>query len=293
MAINTGKVNAADKALLKASRKADIDGIAAALAAGADVNARENIVNVQGLTPLMHACNQGSLAAVDALLSAGADPLPRSTSETRGANGMAAIDYAIAYVPDEIEERTQIVSKLLTAGADPNGADAEGETPLYNAASYGLLGLCQLLADAGADPSLVSQGYTPIFGAANTNRLEAVEWLLEQGVPVDHRGFSNRTPLMIAAFRGHEELFTYLLEKGADPYAVDSDGLSVLSHATLDAWDAFTEGQQELAERILRRLIELGVDPNPQHADGTTVLGRAKEARRPSYAQMLSDAGSR
>lgn len=57
------------KALLRAISRSDSNGIQSALAAGADLNARDN----NGITPLLMAAKNGNLAMVEYLASQGAD----------------------------------------------------------------------------------------------------------------------------------------------------------------------------------------------------------------------------
>ena len=62
------------------------------------------------------------------------------------AHGRAPIHWAVVGMTPGNEA---IVSLLLSAGAEVNLPDSDGETPFYNAQATGNLRLIQLLRDAG------------------------------------------------------------------------------------------------------------------------------------------------
>ncbi|WP_404952686.1 ankyrin repeat domain-containing protein [Streptomyces sp. 147326] len=90
---------------------------------------------------------------------------------------------------------TARVKALLRAGADPEGENRDGTTPLYLASVQGEAEVARLLMQAGARPDTESRG----IGA--------------QG-----------TPLCAAACWGHTETVRELLAQGADPNLREDDG---------------------------------------------------------------------
>ncbi|MFC5955685.1 ankyrin repeat domain-containing protein [Streptomyces pratens] len=86
------------------------------------------------------------------------------------------------------------VRALVRAGADPNGADAHGTTPLYAAAVGGAVEIVACLLDAGALPD------------------------------VESRDLTDGTPLCAAAAWGHADVVRHLLAHGADPDLREDDG---------------------------------------------------------------------
>jgi ankyrin repeat protein len=82
---------------------------------------------------------------------------------------------------------------------------------------------------------------------------ELVE-ILKMGANVNYQNFSGATPLMVAAFLGHENMTRILLQCGADPNrktAEHEEGYTALHGAALSR-----------NENIVRMLIDKGVDVN-------------------------------
>ena len=90
----------------------DIDGLKAALAKGADANARDG----KGWTALMHAADKGQALLIPLLLKAGADP------NSRLADGATVLFIAAVHGHEEI------VTELLNGGADPSIKGPQGKT---------------------------------------------------------------------------------------------------------------------------------------------------------------------
>lgn len=75
------------------------------------------------------------------------------------------------------------VAQLIDVdGADPNGTNASGHTPLYLAARQDHLTVMKLLREAGAYINANEDTQeTPLMGAVDAGSTRAVRWLLEQG----------------------------------------------------------------------------------------------------------------
>ena len=82
--------------------------------------------------------------------------------------------------------------------------------------------------------SQVVKGTTPLYYAASYGLIIVVQYLLDIRVDVEIRGGrSGATPINIASYRGHLDVVKLLLEAGADPCIRDRDGFSALQWATL------------------------------------------------------------
>src|SRR5437763_6365428 len=129
--------------------------------------------------------------------------------------------------PDELMQLIRIndlttLKSRLAKGAGVNARDARGTTLLMQAAGFGTVDAVKLLLASGADVNAKNQfEMTPLlFGAANH---EKARLLIEKGAGVNAKSKAGRTPLMIAAAcDGCAPSVKLLLDKGADPKAVDS-----------------------------------------------------------------------
>jgi len=247
-------------ALLVATRDGQIHAVNALLDAGGDVNQTSDTDHA---TPLILAVISGHYDLAKMLLDHGADP---RLATTDGATALyAAIDvqwaphtwYAQPIVANEHVGYLDLVSALLAHGADPNASinkklwfrtfandetwfDVEGATAFLRAAMAGDLAAMKLLVEHGANPNLATKsGDTSLMAAAGIgwaaywtqnapySRLDAVKFCLDHGAPVNARDAKGYSALHGAAFRGDNEMVSYLIAKGADVHAKTKDGDSV------------------------------------------------------------------
>src|SRR3970282_1661250 len=68
---------------------------------------------------------------------------------------------------------------------------------------------------------------------AQEGKVDAVATLLRGGVDPDKLDDHRRTPLIVAAYKGHAPVVRLLMENGADASLVDSDGNAALHVAAL------------------------------------------------------------
>ena len=256
----------ADELPLVAAVKAeDPDAVRAALAAGADVDARQP----DGATALHWAAFRDQLEIAGLLLAAGADV--NAANELNATPLWLAADNASA----------PMVERLLAAGANPNVRLPEGETPVMTASRTGSADAVRMLLEAGADPNVredtrhqtalmwaVAQGHPDVVsllidhGADLEARSKSRPRLMhaddvnasqyDQGIMWNHGGF---TPLLFAARHGRVESARRLLAAGAEidrPSLVGASPLVVAAHS----------GQGELGAFLL----EQGADPNQMDA---------------------------
>ena len=126
-----------------------------------------------GWTALHLAAAFGTPAAVAVLLDAGA----RVDTFSSNPQHNQPLHAALA-----LGKKPETVQLLLAHGADPNGAQAGGFTPLFSAAVADRRDLVELLLAHGADPKRTSdQGKTAAEFARERGHAEMAAWLEAQG----------------------------------------------------------------------------------------------------------------
>jgi ankyrin repeat protein len=210
---------------------------------------------VSGQTLLAHAVERGSESWVRFLLEHGS-PLvdePGSISPLMESCHRGAVSFTKA---------------LLDHGANVNGQDDEGRTPLHWALIGGRVEVVEFLLAMRADfRQRSNDGFTPLMLAACRSNQAAVNLLRNATAPLrvpskptrfatiheaaEHgdladvaQHLSNRvdinevrelgwTPLFLASLDGHWRVVKYLLENGAMPSVVDVSGTSPPEYAEL------------------------------------------------------------
>jgi len=132
------------KPIHDATQKGDIEGVKQHLAAGADVNVKDD----SGLTPLHYA---GGKEIAEILIAEGADVNAKSDG-----SGVTPLHFAAD------RGHTEVVELLITAGADVNAKNTFSVTPLHSAASEGHKEVGELLIAEGADVNVTSILGTPL-----------------------------------------------------------------------------------------------------------------------------------
>ena len=120
-----------------------------------------------------------------------------------------------------------LISSLLHSGADPNGKDLNGMTPLHYASSAGDLTAAVLLVAAGANVNVKDgAGLTPLHDAALCGSREVADILLASGA--DARATSNGgfTPADEALRNHHQALADFLRSREASPASSQGPGKS-------------------------------------------------------------------
>ena len=137
----------------------------------------------------------------------------------------------------ELLKRNDYISikKYIRDGGNVNEKSETGESVLAYALRYRCDGdIIELLIESGADIKDTDNEGVSIFDMAITyDNLELVKRFVEEGV-YDVNATSRRsgfTPLMCAVCYGRVEVAKYLLEKGANPDAKESQGLSAKDFA--------------------------------------------------------------
>ncbi len=176
----------------------NVAGLALMMEHGGDPNERSEHLD----RPLHHAIRRGrSLAHVEMLLNAGADPSART------AGGVSAIVLASRFGRSDLADALG-ASQPLSADERFVAACARAEAAEARAL---------LATHPDVLRSLSDDQLRQLPALADVGRGDAVELMVELGWPIDVRGgFWNASALNLAVFRGDAALTRFLLEHGAD-----------------------------------------------------------------------------
>ena len=130
------------------------------------------------------------------------------------------------------QNRVDLATMLVGAGADVNLAAINGITPLMAAAYGGHTEFVAVLLDKGADPKAVDRlQKNAMTYAAGEGRTAIVKLLLARGVDPNAVYRNDLTALMWAAGYGRVDTMRALLEAGAKPDLKDDRGKTALDIA--------------------------------------------------------------
>ncbi|WP_042168397.1 ankyrin repeat domain-containing protein [Paenibacillus gorillae] len=141
--------------------------------------------------------------------------------------------------------KPETVRALIEAGADINLQDNRKDNPFLYAGAEGLSEILQILIEAGADPAMTNRfGGTALIPAADRGHVDIVRMLLaDSGVSINHVNNLGWTALLEAVILGdggqrHTEIVQLLIDNGADVNIADHDGTTPLQHAKKRGYQA-------------------------------------------------------
>lgn len=255
--------------------------------------------------PLEHAAAEGNADMVNDILAAGDDGMT-------GWTGHLGQDLLCAAVQSGKDE---VVSALLSAGAQPDPVVDQAWSPLHHAAYHGHNTIAKLLLVAGADINYVNHdmwsplhlavrfghdqvvldllvagadlnstdkfGDFPIHVAARLDHVRVVSLLLLKGADPNMLNDNNYPPLHLAAERGHLSVTKALLAGGADVRLKDDCGWSALDNA---AWKCHVA--------VLQTLLQHGASVKARRVNGGTALHLAAQENCTGAINVLMEAGA-
>ncbi|KAL5713245.1 hypothetical protein ACHQM5_015342 [Ranunculus cassubicifolius] len=113
-----------------------------------------------------------------------------------------------------------------------------------------------------------------LHAAAHSGKTNVCKYLLEEfKFDVNEKDPKDRTPLIHASIDGHSRTMTYLIEKGADPFAKCKDNLTALHYAAVND--------------VIPVLVSKGVDVNALSALGTPLCMAAQQKKRDTLKSLL------
>ncbi|XP_048244587.1 ankyrin repeat domain-containing protein 50-like [Haliotis rufescens] len=229
-----------------------------------------NVRGQYGRTPMMSAAWRGHRKVFDLLVPKGGDV---SVVDDDGNNILH-----LACIGGQVEMVNYILSQDIV---DTNSRGQFGRTPLMIAAEKGQRIVFDLLVSKGGDVSLADDdGNNILHVACIGGHVEMVNYVLSHG-PLDIKssGQYGRTPVLLAAEKGHRDVFDLLVSKGDDVSVIDDDGNNILHMACIG-------GQVQMVQYVLSQDI-VDINSTGQHGR-TPVMFAAEKGHRDVFDLLVS-----
>mmetsp|Transcript_38823 Transcript_38823/g.63859 ORF Transcript_38823/g.63859 Transcript_38823/m.63859 type:complete len:206 (+) Transcript_38823:123-740(+) len=120
-----------------------------------------------------------------------------------------------------------------------------------------------------------------LFKVCRLGREDLVRQLISAGANIEARDHEQATPLLLAAFDGHEAVMQVLLAAGADKEARETH-----------QWNALHVAANQGHEAVVRALLAAGADKEARDAQQYTPLHYAVVQNRSRIVQVLLSAGA-
>ncbi len=175
-------------------------------------------------TRLVAAVRAGDITSAAAFLDEGDNP------NEPGIDGSTALNTALAF------NNSEMAQLLLNRGADPNVPALDGYFPIHRAVVNGDVGVVAQIAQSGVDLNsrVQTTGQTALMLAAAGNRIEMISVLAGWNADATLTDSAGDNALHIALLNGasNPEVYSFLIQAGADPNALGSQGKSAIELAT-------------------------------------------------------------
>ncbi|XP_071082120.1 uncharacterized protein [Haliotis cracherodii] len=181
------------------------------LVSPSNINAR----GLNGYTPIMMANFFGHQSVFDLLVSKQADLTLVNN------NGDSLLHVAC-------QGGNRAIVQHLVSTSNINARGQNGYTPIMITAVCGHQSVFDLLVSKQADMTLVDNNGNSLLHAACQCGNRAIVQHLVSPSNINTRGRNGYTPIMIAALKGHQSVFDFLVSKQADLTLVNNDGDSLL-----------------------------------------------------------------
>jgi len=166
-----------------------------------------------------------------------------------------------------------------------SAATFETMTPLHLACRQGHIDCVKMLLKHGANPAAETGEFIdPLWEAVATN-VECVKLLVKAGVNVNHRIFTEETPLHRAAFLGKADIVKHLLKHKSDIDVQDENGLTPLFVSAqtghFDCLSLLVSKAKELGHAFVKKYV------NTPACDGATPLYLSAQGSHVKCVELL------
>lgn len=257
------RLDVGDDKMLTALHHAAEQGHSEVVAFLLEQGAQANCTDERGRTPLILASFWGHLRVVR-VFAQHMDVGPEGLDEGDNLE-WTALHHAAR------QDHEDVVACLVERGAQADSREEEDRTPLILASRWGCMGVVRFLAEHLGSQGLEQEdgmGWRALHHAAVEGQEEVVAFLPSKGAQISPRDWTGETPfiraamhgqigvvrlllhhlgspglierdnigvtaLHYAAYRGHEEVVSFLLLAGAGPTIKDIDGRTPLAFAKM------------------------------------------------------------
>ncbi|KAK7904744.1 hypothetical protein WMY93_017351 [Mugilogobius chulae] len=179
--------------------------------------------NIDGWLPLHYAASIGKTECLKTLLKVHPESVDKRTLKEE-----TALFLAVS------REYLSCAQCLLQSGADPDICDIDKTTPLLKACEIENEDMVSLLLSYGANVNQrCRQSWTALLEAVNTKNIEICEMLLNAGAMINLTNAYSFSPLHVATRIGYLKAVRFLIEKGADVHMENYSGLTALHEACI------------------------------------------------------------
>lgn len=186
------------------------------------------------------------------------------------------------------------IKQEINNGASVNITPYVGESLLHGAAANGDLDFVTYLVEHGAKiNATASNASVPLYGAVSYNHMPIVKYLVEKGALVNSGAddilarvcLGGRNEIVNAAVRnGNWEMFSFLIEKGANIHQLDNFDETLLFDAV--------SSQGKDALKIVNCLLDQGININSKdRLFGQTVLHKLAYSKNFEMLTLLINRG--
>ena len=206
------------------------------------------------------------------------------------------------------DNNVDAIKKLIAAGADVNGRNHLGSTPLMWAASAGSIDAVRCLLAAGSEVnartgqgktalSLTIEYFSPNHNEQNKNAFVlVVRALIASGANVRSREDIGLTPLLWAAAAENKDFASELIDAGADVNMKGRVRIRVHQYlAVTPLIYSIINGTDQKSETLeaVKLLLERGADVNARDSRGRTALEWAEKGKNDEIVNILRNTGAR